>query len=149
MVPSIFFDVINDSFHLIPPDRFLNPNFFLSDNMFNEKMIKLMNRFMELSIQLAAPAMIIILMTDFFLGIVNRLAPQVQIIFLGLGLKSMVPIFVMSLGWYLFLEQASKEAITWVYETREAVVVMGTFKAGTEPFPPANRKVYLVPEKVP
>ena len=66
---------------------------------------------MLLTVQLASPSLIIILMTDFFLGIANRLAPQVQIIFLGLGLKAGMPLIVIALGWSLFLEVSTIESV--------------------------------------
>ena len=60
---------------------------------------------MILSTQLAAPALIMILMTDFFLGIANRLAPQVQITFLGMPLKSLLALTIVFFGWTLFNEE--------------------------------------------
>lgn len=123
--PFYFFEVVNDSFALIPPDHFISPLFFSSQNAFWATMQKLMNDFMALTIQLAAPSLIIILMTDFFLGIANRLAPQVQIIFLGMGLKSSIPIIVIALGWYIFIDEATKQSIIWVKKTKEMVEIMG------------------------
>jgi len=109
--PIIFFDAINYSYELIPPDRFLSPLFFNLQSPFWQRAIPLANQFMVLTVQLAAPSLIIILMTDFFLGIANRLAPQVQIIFLGLGLKATMPLIVIAIGWGLFLEASTVETI--------------------------------------
>jgi type III secretory pathway component EscT len=131
--PFYFFEVIGLSYELVPPDRFIASNFFLSQDMFWLEIQQLMNYFMSLTLQLAAPSLIIILMTDFFLGIANRLAPQVQIIFLGLGLKSTIPILVLALGWYLFVDEATKQSLLWVKNTREMVEIMGSTKGLTEP----------------
>lgn len=133
MGPFYFFSVINESYALIPPDHFILPSFFTSQDLFWKSMIVLMNDFMTLTTQLAAPSLIIILMTDFFLGIANRLAPQVQIIFLGMGLKSVMPIMVIALGWYLFVDEATKQSILWVRKTQELVEIMGISKGATEP----------------
>jgi len=141
--PFLFFEVVKDSFELVPPDRFISPLFFTDDNVFWQKMMNMTNRFMVLSVQLAAPSMIIILMTDFFLGITNRLAPQVQIIFLGLGLKSMVPFIVLTLGWYIFVEQIAKESIDWVYQTKEMVVIMGKSTKDIMPSPAEEQPLYI------
>ena len=49
-----------------------------------------MNQIITIAIQLAAPALVAILMAEMFLGIANRLAPQVQIAFLGMSIKSLL-----------------------------------------------------------
>jgi type III secretion protein T len=69
---------------------------------------------MILSIQLATPALLAILMTDVFLGIANRLAPQVQITFLGMPLKSLLALAVVCLGWKLFTEELQKQVYQWI-----------------------------------
>ena len=131
--PFYFFEVVNESYAVLPPDHFILPLFFTDQNTFWQTMIGLMNNFMTLTIQLAAPSLIIILMTDFFLGIANRLAPQVQIIFLGMGLKSTIPILVLAFGWYLFVDESTKQSLLWVQKTKELVEIMGISKGATEP----------------
>lgn len=122
--PFIFFEAMNTSYELIPPDKFLSPLFFSSKSPFWERAIPLANQFMVLTVQLAAPSLIIILMTDFFLGIANRLAPQVQIIFLGLGLKAAMPLIVIALGWGLFVETATIESVREARSLEEIVLEM-------------------------
>lgn len=53
--------------------------------------------------KLAAPAIIAILMAEMFLGIANRLAPQVQIAFLGMPLKSFLGLLLLFVGWFAIL----------------------------------------------
>jgi type III secretion protein SpaR/YscT/HrcT len=102
------------SYDIIPADQFLSPAFF-SDNAPAWKVIMgLLNKTMALIIQLSAPSLIAILMTDSFLGIINRLAPQVQISFLGMGLKSLLGVALVFFGWKVLLEQMSKETMTWM-----------------------------------
>jgi type III secretion protein T len=69
---------------------------------------------MNVCIQLSAPAIIGILLTDMFLGIANRLAPQVQIVFLGISLKSWVGIALMTAAWALIIKVMGQEAISWM-----------------------------------
>jgi type III secretion protein T len=57
-----------------------------------------------------------ILMTDFFLGIANRLAPQVQITFLGMPLKSLLALFIIFLGWKLINDEMVKQGYYWINE---------------------------------
>ena len=103
--PFLVIDVISQSYNILPPDKFLNPAFFSTDSEFIVQIEKLMGKVMILSTQLAAPALIIILMTDFFLGIANRLAPQVQITFLGMPLKSLLGLAIVFFGWQLLTQQ--------------------------------------------
>lgn len=108
--PFLLFDAIILSYDMVPPDRMLNPALFSPDSPFFMNFIELLNRLMVISVQLASPGIITILMTDLFLGIVNRLAPQVQITFLGMPLKSFLAMVVIWLGWYLITDQIMVES---------------------------------------
>lgn len=119
--PFLFIDAINASFEMIPPDKFFNPLFFKQESPFAERMITLLNATMVMSIQLATPALMAILMTDVFLGITNRLAPQVQITFLGMPLKSLLGLTVLFIGWKLFVKQLGHDALHWLDQIKEAI----------------------------
>ncbi len=112
--PFYFFNAITDSFYLIPVDSFFNPIFFSLTTPFWKFVLQLMYTLMSMAIQLAAPSLIGILMTEMFLGIANRLAPQVQIVFLGIPLKSWVGIFFLAIAWTFILKQLGKESLNWV-----------------------------------
>lgn len=117
--PFLFIETILTSYELIPPDAFINPNFFHKDSDFWATQMKLLNQMMVVSIRLASPALIMILMTDMFLGIANRLAPQVQITFLGMPLKSLLALAVVFLGWNLFTEEIARESYYWLNHINE------------------------------
>jgi type III secretion protein T len=68
---------------------------------------------MSIATQLSAPALIGILLTDLFLGIANRLAPQVQIVFLGIALKSWVGIALLTAAWGMMIQVMSKQSTSW------------------------------------
>lgn len=112
--PLLFIDAIVTSYEIIPPDQFFNPHFFLKGSGFWEMQMKLFNKLMIISIQLATPALLAILMTDVFLGIANRLAPQVQITFLGMPLKSLLALAVVFFGWRIFYEELGKQCYAWL-----------------------------------
>jgi type III secretion protein SpaR/YscT/HrcT len=112
--PFLFLDAIASSYDVIPPDQFFNHKFFIRGSGFWDLQIKLLNKVMVLSIQLATPALLAILMTDMFLGIANRLAPQVQITFLGMPLKSLLALAVVCFGWKLFTEELDKQLHDWI-----------------------------------
>lgn len=127
--PFLFLNAIITSYDVIPPDKFISTLFFDRSSSFFEMMIQLFNRVMIISIQLASPALVAILMTDFFLGIANRLAPQVQITFLGMPLKSLLALTVVCFGWRLFAEELVKQAYKWLDAVKEALLMM----ASTQP----------------
>ena len=112
--PFTVIEMISTSYDILPPDKFISAGFFSSDSKLLTEIVKLMGQVMILSTQLAAPALIIILMTDFFLGIANRLAPQVQITFLGMPLKSLLALMILFFGWQLFMEQIVRESYVWM-----------------------------------
>jgi type III secretion protein T len=111
--PFIFFNGLADSYKLIPVDKVLGAEFFAMNVPFWDQAFHLGSHMFGLSIQLAAPALIGVLLTDMFLGIANRLAPQVQIVFLGMSLKSWVGLALMTVAWVLIIQVMSKEAINW------------------------------------
>lgn len=124
--PFLFIEAIMESYTIIPPDQFINPYFFAHGSEFWAVQMKLLNVVMTISIRLAAPALLAILMTDFFLGVANRLAPQVQITFLGMPLKSLLALTVVCLGWKLFAEELGKQSYYWV---NQVIQVLTMFKA--------------------
>jgi type III secretion protein T len=122
--PFIFLNAILSSYEVIPPDKFINPRFFNESYAFWDMMVKLFNTVMVISMQLAAPGILAILMTDVFLGIANRLAPQVQITFLGMPLKSLLALTVICLGWKLFSEELIRQCYRWLETVKEILVMM-------------------------
>ena len=123
--PFYFFNAIVTSYEIIPIDRFLSPQFFSSKTDFWHLEIDLVNRVMVMTAQLGAPPLIIILMTDMFLGIANRLAPQVQITFLGMPLKSLLALLIMTLGWKVFHAAVINEVMKWFEVLRLAISSFG------------------------
>ncbi len=112
--PFIFFNGLAASFQIIPVDSFFNPLFFSLNMPVWKLILSILNTLMSLAIQLAAPSIVGILMTEMFLGIANRLAPQVQIVFLGIPLKSWVGIAFLLVAWYFILQQLGKESLNWL-----------------------------------
>ena len=119
--PFMFLEVISSSYDYLPPDQFMNSQFFAIDSPSWHLLAKLFNDVMVFSIQFATPALIAILMTDSFLGIANRLAPQVQITFLGMPLKSLLGLYVIYEGWLLMVKQMRITSIDWLQHTEEMV----------------------------
>jgi type III secretion protein SpaR/YscT/HrcT len=112
--PFIFFDGVAASYQLFPPDGVINPTFVSMSTPFWKQTFSLLNSLFTFAIQLSAPALIGILLTDLFLGIANRLAPQVQIVFLGISLKSWVGIALLAAAWTLIVQVMGKESIQYI-----------------------------------
>lgn len=119
--PFLFIEAISSSYEVIPPDQIINAKFFDMNAPFWTNQISLLNQMMTISIRLASPALIMILMTDFFLGIANRLAPQVQITFLGMPLKSLLGLFIIFLGWHLITDEMVTQVYYWLNRVMDAL----------------------------
>ncbi len=132
--PFFVLDAILDSFQIVPPDQYLNPEFFAPHSYLKEKLYKCLQAFVVMALQLSAPSLIAMLMTDTFLGVINRLAPQVQIYFLGIGLKSWLACLMVCVGWMYFSELLKKESINWL---RDFLQLVPCFNTGNPPVIPA------------
>lgn len=119
--PWDFLNAISLSYDLLPPDQLLNASFFASKAGTWDKIIPLLNQVMIMTTQLATPALIAILMTDSFLGIANRLAPQVQITFLGMPLKSLLGLTLVCFGWRLLVQQMAVDSKFWINQLQEFI----------------------------
>ncbi len=111
--PFIFFEGVLNSYSIIPADSFIPVAFFSLQMPFWQFMMGMLTKFLALSLQLAAPSLVAILMAEMFLGIANRLAPQVQIAFLGMALKSFVGLGS-SLGGLVFHFAANRQTIDYL-----------------------------------
>lgn len=127
--PFLFLNAIMTSYDIIPPDKFISGAIFDPASGLFTMMVELLNKMMIISMQLATPALLSILMTDAFLGIANRLAPQVQITFLGMPLKSLLALVIVCFGWKLFNEELIKQCYAWLEAVQQAMSFIGGVKA--------------------
>ena len=119
--PFYFFNALFDTYNVIPADGWMSTTFFNFNHPFWQTVWSVVNRVMAVGIQLAAPSLLAILMTEMFLGIANRLAPQVQIAFLGMSLKSLVGLAMLCAAWFFILQQMSKQAMLWISDMSKIV----------------------------
>ncbi|MBI5272978.1 MAG: flagellar biosynthetic protein FliR [Chlamydiia bacterium] len=122
--PFLYLNAVADSYRVMPVDAVFNAAVFDMHTPFWSHVFGGAGMLVRISVQLAAPALIGILLTDLVLGIANRLAPQVQIVFLGMALKSWVGLALMTAAWGLMLQVVSKEAISWMQTLNWLVVQM-------------------------
>jgi type III secretion protein T len=119
--PFYFFNALFDSYTVIPADGWMPLQFFTFTHPFWQTVWDMINRVVAVGIQLSAPCLLAILMTEMFLGIANRLAPQVQIAFLGMSLKSLVGLGMLCAAWFFILQQMNKQTMIWLNEMSKIV----------------------------
>lgn len=119
--PFYFFNALFDTYTLIPADGWIPAQFFSFNHPFWQTVWGCVNRVVAVGIQLAAPSLLAILMTEMFLGIANRLAPQVQIAFLGMSLKSLIGLGMLAAAWFFILQQMSKQTLLWMSDLNKVV----------------------------
>lgn len=113
--PFIFLDALYKTYSFLPVDTYPSAAFFLSGKShFWQSIIGLVGKMFALACQLAAPSLLTILMTDTFLGIINRLAQQVQISFLGQGLKAFFGDVAIWMAWLYILDQLGKMSLSFI-----------------------------------
>ena len=112
--PYLFFDAILRSYELIPPTEGFNPALFNPNNPFWSLSFSVISQVISIAIQMAAPPLVAILMAEMFLGIANRLAPQVQIAFLGMSIKSLLGLALLWAAWFFILKQFPKIIFHWI-----------------------------------
>lgn len=110
----LFFDAVATSYEVVPVDAFIPRSFYQQDQYFWTRMIDLLNEVFTNAIQLAAPSLLAILMAESFLGIANRMAPNVQIAFLGMPLKSLLGLMMLWAGWYIFVQVLGGFSVEWI-----------------------------------
>lgn len=111
--PFLFLEGVYASYQLIPADKFLNAAFFSEEAPLFNNILKYASTLVTMMAQFSAPALLAILLSDLFLGICNRMAPQVQISFLLWSLKAFVGILFLWAAWWLVMKQMSIEGLAW------------------------------------
>ena len=124
--PLYFFNALFDSYAVVPADGWLSSGFFVFDHPFWKQVWGLVAMIFSVGIQLAAPSILAILMTEMFLGIANRLAPQVQIVFLGMSLKSLIGLAVLCAAWFFILQQLGKLSQLWLQNISKLIPYFAT-----------------------
>ena len=112
--PLLFFDALFSTYQALPMNQFLPPDFVSHSKPLWLLSIGLLTEILRITIQLSAPSILAMLLSDLFLGIANRMAPQVQISFLLWSLKAFLGIAMVWLSWAFILKQLNTEAHSWI-----------------------------------
>jgi flagellar biosynthetic protein FliR len=89
-----FISALVKSFEYIPALKF--PNIEPGWTPAAEFMTLMTGSVLSIGVQLAVPIIITLLLTDLFFGLVNRVAPQVNVFFLSMPVKMWIGIFVLA-----------------------------------------------------
>ena len=111
---ELFFNALVSSYEFMPVNKSLPITFYTIENDFWKLIISTVGRIFALAIRFASPVLVAILMAEVFLGIANRLAPQVQISFLGIALKSLMGLLLLWTGWSFILKNMVTETFDFI-----------------------------------
>lgn len=87
----VLIEAIIKSFEVIPPGAMT-----FSSNVFTH-LVNVFTHSFLISIQLAAPIIIVLFLTDFTLGLISRIVPQIHIFILGMPIKILVGLLAISI----------------------------------------------------
>ncbi|MDQ3263127.1 MAG: flagellar biosynthetic protein FliR [Myxococcota bacterium] len=100
-------NILGDSLVLLPVDQF--PRFSHGIWGFFELIMRVFGDLMRLGIALAAPGLLAAFLVDLSMGMVNKVAPQVQVFFMAMSLKPIVGALVMFVTLYEILSRIGGE----------------------------------------
>lgn len=118
----LFLRVLTRSFLLIPPQDFLHLGGNGAALVFG--IARLATDTITLSVLLAFPVIAAILLTNFFLALVNKAAPQINVFFLGMPLKALVGIIVILLALDPLLQRFMDEAALYLGQTLRYIEIL-------------------------
>jgi flagellar biosynthetic protein FliR len=99
----VFIEALLWSFEILPPTKL--PQLESGWTPMMAMFVTLTGQIFAIGVQLAVPPMIALLLTDLVFGMINRVAPQINVFFLSLPVKMMVGLLVVMLALPLFRYQ--------------------------------------------
>jgi len=88
-----FVGAVLDSFSLFPPTGGMPASALVNDSF-----VAMVASMFGIMVKVVAPALLVVLLTDVVLGVANRMAPQLDVFFMGLGLKPAIALVVVALS---------------------------------------------------
>lgn len=112
-------NTLGDSLILLPVDQF--PSFSHGMWGFFETMMRNFADVMRLGIALSGPGLIAAFVTDLAMGMINRVAPQVQVFFIAMSIKPLAAALVMVVAIYAVLARIQGEFELMLKHLQDAV----------------------------
>lgn len=99
----IVIQTFGDSLAMIPLDQY--PRFSHGTWPFFETMLRIFGDLIRIALALASPVLLATFLVDLALGMINRVAPQVQVFFVAMQIKPAVTILIMVTSIHLILDR--------------------------------------------
>lgn len=112
-------NILADSLLILPVDQF--PRFGHGMWAFFETMIRVFADLLRLGLALSAPGMLAGFVTDLAMGMINRVAPQVQVFFVSMSIKPMVGALIIFITIYEIMSRVQRE-FQFMLETMQNAV---------------------------
>lgn len=90
-----FLSAVLDSYRLFPPT-----GLFPRPAIVNEAFVQMTAAMFGIMIKTVAPAILVLILADVVLGVANRMAPQMDVFFMGMALKPIVGLLIVALSIY-------------------------------------------------
>jgi flagellar biosynthetic protein FliR len=116
-------ETLADSLVAIPLESF--PKFSGGMWPFFDLVMRVFGDLMKISMSLAAPVLLATFLTDFALGMINRVAPQVQVYFISMQIKPAVAVLVLFASIHLVMSRVTDEYRVMFLWVRKAIALMG------------------------
>lgn len=115
----VVIEALGDSLASVPLDQF--PRFSSGAWPFFELIVRLFGDLLRLAVALASPVLLATFLTDLGLGMVNRVAPQVQVYFISMQIKPAVTGLIMLSVIHVVLDRMVGQFGTMFHWLREAL----------------------------
>lgn len=114
---------LGDSFATIPLQTF--PQFSHGVWPFFQLMMQVFADLLKVGLALSAPVLLATFLTDMALGMINRVAPQVQVFFISMQIKPAVTVLVLITSLHLILLRGRDEFGHMFHVLQKAIWLMG------------------------
>lgn len=108
-----------DSILLVPLDRF--PEMSSGSWPFFELILRTFAEVMRIGMAIATPALLAAFLTDLALGMINRVAPQVQVFFISMQIKPMITVLVVAVALSALVERLETDFRSMLRLVQEAI----------------------------
>lgn len=117
-----FFDALFNSYISIP--IFVVPDIQTSFWPLMKLFVMMTGQVIILSVQIAAPVILAILMADIILAVANRIAPQINVWELGFNVKGYVGILMLFVSMTMVVKQMGKQSLIAEQQNRWAIELL-------------------------
>lgn len=112
-------EALSDSLVTIPLDQY--PAWSQGRWAFFDLIIRLFADLLRVGLLLAAPAFLATFLTDLALGMINRVAPQVQVFFMAMSIKPLVAAIMVLVTMHVFIDKLTLEFGAMLKALKDAV----------------------------